>query len=183
MREQHVDVSETTSDRRRRVSAPSPARRFTRLIGSVLAIAAAVGSQTSCGSGRPGRDVGQVPAGRPVVGDGVVVTSAFGSRRGRSVHQGIDFSAPKGASVRATAGGVVAFAGRSGAFGRMVVVDHGGGWRTRYAHLKKITVRANAEVRKGTVIGKVGKSGNATGYHLHYEVHHHDRAIDPATTF
>lgn len=148
----------------------------------VLAGFAVVGS-LGCGSGGSSRISGAIPHGRPVVGDAFVVTSAFGVRRGRSFHQGIDLSAPKGAPVLATGDGRVSFAGRLGDFGRLVVIDHGSGWHTRYAHLKKIKVDLKDRVKKGTVVGTVGKSGNATGYHLHYEVIHNGERIDPATTF
>jgi murein DD-endopeptidase MepM/ murein hydrolase activator NlpD len=73
----------------------------------------------------------------------------------------------------------VIFAGKSGAFGRLVVVDHGGGWETRYAHLKSIEVKKGKRVDRGRTIGTVGKSGNASGYHLHYEVRRHGKPVDP----
>jgi len=79
----------------------------------------------------------------------------------------------------ATAAGRVIFAGRSGAYGRMVVIDHGNGFETRYAHLASTTVRKGERVRRGELIGRVGKSGNATGYHLHYEVRQNGRPVDP----
>jgi len=60
-----------------------------------------------------------------------------------------------------------------------VVVDHGGGWQTRYAHLKRIKVKEGKKVDRGDVIGTVGKSGNATGNHLHYEVLRHGHPVNP----
>jgi murein DD-endopeptidase MepM/ murein hydrolase activator NlpD len=81
--------------------------------------------------------------------------------------------------VRATADGVVSFAARAGKFGRMVVVDHGGGWQTRYAHLKKIRIERGDRVRRGTEVGTVGHSGNATGNHVHYEILRNGTPVDP----
>jgi murein DD-endopeptidase MepM/ murein hydrolase activator NlpD len=81
--------------------------------------------------------------------------------------------------VAATAAGRVVFAGRTGDYGRMVVIDHGNGFETLYAHLARISVRAGERVRRGELVGRVGKSGNATGYHLHYEIRKNGRPIDP----
>lgn len=81
--------------------------------------------------------------------------------------------------MRATAGGTVSTAEKSGRWGRMVVVDHGGGWRTRYAHLKRIKVDRGQKLDRGDVVGTVGKSGNATGFHLHYEVLKNGIPVDP----
>jgi murein DD-endopeptidase MepM/ murein hydrolase activator NlpD len=108
-----------------------------------------------------------------------VVSSVFGARRGGSWHQGLDLSAPKGTPVWATADGVVVEAGRKGAYGRMVLIEHGNGYRTRYAHLKHIKVGRGARVARGDTIGTVGASGNATGSHLHYEVLLDGRPVDP----
>jgi murein DD-endopeptidase MepM/ murein hydrolase activator NlpD len=85
-------------------------------------------------------------------------------------HSGVDISAPSGTPVRATADGIVVHAGWSGGYGRLVVVDHGNGMETYYAHLSRMTVLDGQEVRRGEMIGKVGASGRATGSHLHYEV-------------
>jgi murein DD-endopeptidase MepM/ murein hydrolase activator NlpD len=108
-----------------------------------------------------------------------VVTSLYGAPRGRSTHRGIDLSIPKGSKVWSTAPGRVVFAGKSGDFGRLVVVDHGDGWETRYAHLKSIEVKKGKQVNRGQTIGTVGKSGNASGYHLHYEVRRNGSPVDP----
>jgi len=107
------------------------------------------------------------------------VSSSFGTRRSGTWHQGIDLSAPKGCEVRATAAGKVVVAEREGAYGRTVVIDHGNGYRTRYAHLKRIAVEKGERVKAREVIGKVGKSGNASGYHLHYEVVREGTPVDP----
>lgn len=132
-----------------------------------------------CASSRPGDQARVVPSGWPVARDLAVMTSSFGESRGGSRHEGIDLSAPAGTQVKSTADGVVNFAGRSGDFGRLVVIDHGDGWQTRYAHLKKIRAKKGKHIVRGTVVGTIGKSGNATGYHLHYEIRRHGRAVDP----
>jgi murein DD-endopeptidase MepM/ murein hydrolase activator NlpD len=111
------------------------------------------------------------------------VSSPFGSPRGRSWHQGIDLSAPKGTRVAATASGVVVFAARSGDFGKLVVIDHSNGFETRYAHLNRIKVKKGDQVERGEVVGTVGKTGNATGFHLHYEVRRHGTPVDPKQYF
>jgi len=110
------------------------------------------------------------------------VTSSFAEARGARRHQGLDLAAAKGTPVRATADGVVTVAGRSGDWGRLVVIEHGGGWETRYAHLSHIRVERGERVARGQEIGTVGRSGNATGDHLHYEVRHADQPLDPWPT-
>ncbi len=132
-----------------------------------------------CASGRRAAEVEYVPSGWPVARASAVVTSEFGAPRGKSRHKGIDLSAPAGTPATVTADGVVAFADRSGDFGRLVIIDHGAGWQTRYAHLKRIKVKNGKKVARGDVIGTIGKSGNATGNHLHYEVRRDGRAVDP----
>jgi murein DD-endopeptidase MepM/ murein hydrolase activator NlpD len=81
--------------------------------------------------------------------------------------------------VRATADGKVVVAEREGAYGRTVVIDHGNGYRTRFAHLKKIAVHDGERVKAGEIIGRVGKSGNASGFHLHYEITRDGTPVDP----
>ncbi len=119
------------------------------------------------------------PSGWPVERSIVVVTAEFGSPRGGSHHQGIDLAAPAGTPVRVTADGKVVIAERDGRYGRTIVVDHGGGFRTRYAHLKRIEVKDGKRVRHGDVIGRVGSSGNASGAHLHYEVLKNGVPVNP----
>lgn len=108
------------------------------------------------------------------------VSSEFGARRGvRRVHKGLDLRAPRGTPVSAAGGGRVVFAGWRGAFGRLVIVDHGGDLRTYYAHLSGFTAEKGDRVAPGQAIGLVGASGNASGTHLHFEVRDGDEAVDP----
>jgi murein DD-endopeptidase MepM/ murein hydrolase activator NlpD len=150
-----------------------------RLAAALLLLA--LGVLVGCAGSRPEPAAG-VPSGWPLAGDVGVVSSSFGAPRGRSTHQGVDFRAPRGTKVVATADGVVAFAGRSGDYGRMVVLDHGNGWETRYAHLHRIKVEKGDRIRRGRTLGTVGHSGNADGDHLHYEVRRDGVPIDPRAT-
>lgn len=112
------------------------------------------------------------PAIRPTGG---WITSGFGYRSSpftglKEFHKGIDIANRKGTPVIATGDGLVAFAGRKGFLGNMLVIDHGHGMVTRYAHLSKISVKRGAKVHRGDTVGAIGASGRSTGPHLHYEV-------------
>lgn len=103
----------------------------------------------------------------------------FGRREKGEFHYGIDISNLRGTPVRATADGKVILAHRSGGYGLLVVIDHGNGFRTRYAHNHKILVKNGDKVKKGQVIAYMGSSGKSTGTHLHYEVRMVGKAINP----
>lgn len=123
-----------------------------------------------------------VPFANPVPGK--PVSSRFGMRldpflKRAAMHSGIDFRAQRGTPVRAAGNGRVVAAGRNGGYGKMVEIDHGGGLTTRYAHLKRISVRKGETVEAGATIGKVGSTGRSTGPHLHYEIRRNGRAVDP----
>jgi murein DD-endopeptidase MepM/ murein hydrolase activator NlpD len=96
-----------------------------------------------------------------------------------AIHTGVDISVPPGTPVRATADGVVSFAGYHGGYGRKVVIDHGAGCSTHYAHLARNNVLAGQRVRRGDIIAFSGASGRATGPHLHYEVRMNGVAVNP----
>ena len=97
----------------------------------------------------------------------------------RVFHGGLDIVANVGSAVVATADGVVTQAGRLGGYGKVVYVSHGNGLSTRYAHLSKIHVKKGQEVRRGDLVGKVGATGRAMGYHLHYEVLRDGDKVNP----
>ena len=105
-------------------------------------------------------------------------TSGFGRRWGRA-HEGIDMAGPVGTPIHATGEGVVIFAGRQGAYGNMVKIQHELGVETRYAHLSRIGVKVGQRVSQGEHIGAMGNTGRSTGPHLHYEVRMNGRAVDP----
>jgi len=94
-------------------------------------------------------------------------------------HPGVDINAGKNDPVRAAGDGVVVRAGWAANYGKLVVVDHGGGITTYYGHLNRIEVLAGQEVRRGQLIGKVGRTGRTTGYHLHYEVRQGGNPVNP----
>jgi murein DD-endopeptidase MepM/ murein hydrolase activator NlpD len=95
-------------------------------------------------------------------------------------HKGVDITAPTGTTVRTTADGIVVQAEMvAGGYGRLVIVDHGGGLQTYYAHLSKISVHAGQELHCGEVVGQVGSSGRTTAPHLHYEVHVGGTPVNP----
>ncbi|MFZ1948339.1 MAG: M23 family metallopeptidase [bacterium] len=118
-------------------------------------------------------ELGGIPSIRPV--ESGYVSSTFGRRRdpfsGRiNRHEGVDFSARKGAKVMATADGIVKYAGYDGAYGNTVELDHGNGYVTRYCHNSRLSVAKGQAVKRGDVIAAVGSSGRSSGCHLHYEV-------------
>ncbi|MFC4297405.1 M23 family metallopeptidase [Castellaniella hirudinis] len=112
------------------------------------------------------------------------LSSSFGWRRnpvsGRhTMHEGLDFVAPRGAPIRAASGGLVTRAGSWHGYGRMVEIDHGNGLRTRYAHASSVLVKTGDIVRQGQLIARVGSTGRSTGSHLHFEVRMADYPLDP----
>jgi murein DD-endopeptidase MepM/ murein hydrolase activator NlpD len=138
------------------------------------ALAAQIQSAASSGSGSTGSGHSSSGLIWPVSG---VVTSGFGWRWGR-MHEGIDISAPTGTAVHAAASGTVIFAGVMGGYGNIVVIDHGNGLSTAYAHLSAIWI-GGGSVSQGQGIGAVGCTGSCTGPHLHFEVRVNGSAVDP----
>jgi murein DD-endopeptidase MepM/ murein hydrolase activator NlpD len=106
------------------------------------------------------------------------VTSGFGPRWGR-MHEGIDIAVPEGTSVGAAAAGVVIYAGWLGGYGNLVVVDHGDGLSTAYAHNSGFAVSVGSNVSQGEVIAYSGNTGNSSGPHVHFEVRVNGGAVDP----
>lgn len=99
------------------------------------------------------------------------------------MHSGIDFASNSGANVYATADGVVAKASRVSGYGKIVEIDHGFGYETRYAHLSEIDVKKGQKVKRGQVIGLVGNTGISTGPHVHYEIHKDGKTVNPINYF
>jgi murein DD-endopeptidase MepM/ murein hydrolase activator NlpD len=99
-------------------------------------------------------------------------------------HAGLDFSAPQGTPIYATADGRVVTSGNTGnGYGNHVVINHGYGYETLYGHMVRVKVRSGAMVKRGEVIGWVGSTGKSTGPHCHYEVHKLGRTLDPIYFF
>jgi murein DD-endopeptidase MepM/ murein hydrolase activator NlpD len=117
------------------------------------------------------------------------LASGFGYRidpvyKTTKMHAGLDFAAPQGSPIYATANGVVRLAGNTGnGYGNHVVIDHGFNYETLYGHMFRIKVKAGQKVRRGEIIGWVGSTGKSTGPHLHYEVHKSGVKIDPIYFF
>lgn len=106
------------------------------------------------------------------------LTSTFGPRWGR-MHQGIDIGGASGSPITAAAAGTVIAAGWSGGYGNLVVLDHGGGISTAYAHNSSVAVSVGQSVGQGTVLAGMGTTGNSTGVHSHFEVRVNGTAVDP----
>lgn len=124
---------------------------------------------------------GTPPSGFVAPLDRMVVSSEFAERRGikRRKHLGLDLRAPRGTPVAASQAGRVVFSGTQRGFGRVVIVDHGRGVRTYYAHLSGFAVGDGEGVSRGQTLGFVGQSGNATGPHLHFELRRDGKPVDP----
>jgi murein DD-endopeptidase MepM/ murein hydrolase activator NlpD len=117
------------------------------------------------------------------------ITASFGYRknpftsRGSEFHKGTDFAASYGKTVAATGDGIVMFAGWNAGYGKMVIISHGYGITTLYAHNSKLLVKQGDKVKKGQAISKVGNTGRSTGTHLHYEVKLNGKNVNPTKYF
>lgn len=94
-------------------------------------------------------------------------------------HPGLDIVGDRGEPVYATADGEIKHAGYQGAYGNLIIIDHGFGLETRYGHLSRFKVKQGDQVKRGDIIGTIGATGRATGSHLHYEVHANGRLLNP----
>ncbi len=125
-----------------------------------------------------------IPSVFPLITKNFFFTSAFGYRthpiRGTThFHSGLDIAALPSTPIKSTADGIIEFASRNMGYGLMVTVKHKYGFSTKYPHMSKIAVQAGDFVKRGQIVGYVGMSGSATGYHLHYEVLHNNKPINP----
>ena len=112
---------------------------------------------------------------KPISG---TITSRYGGRWG-SVHTGLDIATSSGTSIKAAAGGTVSYAGWKGSYGNLVVISHGNGIQTYYAHCSSLLVSAGQSVSQGQVIARVGSTGNSTGPHLHFEIRKNGTTLNP----
>lgn len=115
---------------------------------------------------------------KPISG---IITSRYGARESvrNHTHQGLDIAATTGTPIKAVADGTVTFSGTKGGYGNIVIINHGNGIETYYAHCSKLDVEEGAKVIAGDVIGKVGSTGNSTGPHLHFEIRKDGKYINP----
>lgn len=148
--------------------------------------AAAAGVGAAAGTAPAGIPF-NVPTAMPLASSGLpgtAVSSDFGWRSDpihgqQRFHAGLDLKVAYGQEVRAASAGVVKFAGEQSGYGTTVVVDHGDGLETRYAHLSSADVKAGSQVEAGQPIARSGNSGRSTGAHLHFEVRQDGQPIDP----
>jgi len=130
-----------------------------------------------------------IPAIQPVANKDLKYTaSGYGMRidpiyKTAKFHSGMDFSANIGTPVYATGDGVVKKAGWQSGYGKIIVINHGHGYETWYAHLNDYDVRVGQKVKRGEVIGEVGNTGKSTGPHLHYEVHVKGKVVNPVNYY
>jgi murein DD-endopeptidase MepM/ murein hydrolase activator NlpD len=122
------------------------------------------------------------PEGRPV--ENGFISSYFGEREDpfdgqETFHKGVDFAGTKGSTVVAVAAGVVTWAGERSGFGKLVEINHGDGYVTRYGHNEKTLVSVGETVKRGDPIGLMGSTGRSTGPHVHFEVLRNGRQVDP----
>ena len=123
------------------------------------------------------------PKGWPVAGR---ISSPYGYREHpktgvRDFHSGMDIASEPGTPVKATADGIVSYAGWSGGSGNLVALEHGLGFSTYYAHNRLVVVKIGQKVKRGDILSYVGSTGNSTGPHLHYEVWKEGRSLNPST--
>ncbi|NNG12427.1 MAG: M23 family metallopeptidase [Halobacteria archaeon] len=123
-----------------------------------------------------------MPSGRPV--ESGWLSSKFGKRTDpftgkQEHHEGVDFAGKEGADIVAVGDGVVSWAGKRSGYGTMVEVTHGNGYVTRYGHNKKSLVEVGETVKKGQLIAMMGSTGRSTGPHVHFEVLHNGKTVNP----
>lgn len=123
-------------------------------------------------------------AGRPI--NKGWMSSRYGRRTdpftgGADWHSGVDFAAKEDSDIVAVASGVVTWSADRYQYGKMIEINHGNGFTTRYGHCKSLLVKAGDIVKKGQTIGLVGSTGRSTGPHVHFEVHKNGRVVDPAS--
>ena len=172
-RAQHrVKLESLSDEEREEVSEAEALEKVSGQLAAKIRAAQSSGIATSTGAGQSPSASGLI---WPVNGP---VTSGFGMRWGR-MHEGIDIGVPSGTPIWSAAAGVVVFAGWLGGYGNLVVVDHGGGLSTAYAHQSQMAVSAGQHVGQGQVVGYIGCTGHCFGPHLHFEVRINGSAVDP----
>ncbi len=107
-----------------------------------------------------------------------IISSGYGKRHGR-MHSGIDITRDGGRDIKAAASGVVEFSGSQKGYGKTIIINHGKGIRTLYAHNEKLYVKKGIRVKQGTIIAKMGSTGTSSGIHLHFEVRINKKTENP----
>ena len=155
--------------------------RYTKL-GWVLVFAALVGCASTGGDYE---EVADLPGSDEVIDFKFPLGKYRRFSRGfKGRHRGIDVSAPKGTPIFASEAGWVTYAGRKfSGYGKLIIVEHSTKWATFYAHMNDYAVKEGSWVKKGDVIGYVGRTGRASGDHLHFEIRYNNRPIDPMPYF
>jgi murein DD-endopeptidase MepM/ murein hydrolase activator NlpD len=151
---------------------------------AVLAWLLGAGPASACELPAAGAGTLALKTARPVSGADARFVAGFGMRthpllRTPRMHLGIDWAAPSGTPVVAPAGGRVVEAGAHGEYGNAMLIDHGGGWHTFYAQLSRFAVAPGDCVAAGAEIAYVGSTGLSAGPHLHFEVRHQGKHLDP----
>lgn len=154
---------------------PAKEVTFAKRTGNSYAAKGSVNTAGTTSSGKANLGISLI---RPISG---IITSRFGARSSirSSAHTGLDISAPTGTAIRAASSGTVTFSGRKGSYGNMLVITHGNGVQTYYAHCSALYVSAGTTVSQGQTIAAVGSTGNSTGPHLHLEVRVNGVAYNP----
>jgi murein DD-endopeptidase MepM/ murein hydrolase activator NlpD len=130
-----------------------------------------------------------IPAVQPVANKDLKrMASGFGRRihpvyKTEMMHWGMDFSAPVGTEIYATGNGVIKKAKYQKGYGKHIVIDHGYGYETYYAHMSQFKVRVGQKIKRGEIIGYVGNTGTSTAPHLHYEVHKNGTRLNPVNFY
>ena len=171
-----IDERASRAEQARRDAAAAAAARSSRSTATTEAAgadaASSAGSASSSAAPAPSGGGGMV---WPAAGS---VTSGYGPRWGR-LHAGLDISAPTGTPIYAARSGTVIFVGVQSGYGNLIIVDHGGGMTTAYAHQSSFAASQGQSVSAGQLIGYVGSTGRSTGPHLHFEVRINGTARDP----
>lgn len=160
----------------------TPAGGLAAMLGRPVPVHQQAAVRAPAGAPPAAGDLGIGPVARPLPGE---VGSEYGPRvhpvhGDLRQHHGVDIGAPTGTPIHAYAAGTVSFAGTQGGYGKIVIIDHGNGITTRYAHQSAMDVAVGDRVGAGDVIGRVGATGTATGPHLHFEIRRDGESIDPA---
>lgn len=135
-------------------------------------------AKTAVTTSRSGSSLSKGKGSNAVIKNYTYISSKYGTRS-RGWHTGVDFATPRGTPIYSWKSGTVTFAGWSGGYGKYIIVDHGNGQMSCYAHCNDIAVSVGQQVSQGQVIGYVGTTGNSTGYHLHFEIKVNGNFVNP----